>query len=363
MPGADASGPFPNPSRHGFGRLADGTPVERVCLSGARGFEASILTYGAGLHALLVPDRDGRLADVVLGEDDIAGYEARRRYFGATIGRYANRIADAAFTLDGRRYRLAANDGTNTLHGGVAGFDRHAWEIAATGAEPFPFVRLARRSPDGEEGYPGHLDVAVTYAVTGTSELSIAFEATTDRPTVVNLTNHAFFNLAGAGSGDVLGHVLTIAAEHYLPVDAGSIPLGAPAPVAGTPFDFRAPAPIGARIRENHEQLRRGHGYDHNYCLGRERATSPRFAARVEEPVSGRTLELYTDQPGVQFYSGNFLDGALPGKDGSLYRQSDALCLEPQAWPDTPNRPDYPSARLDAGETYRHASIYRFLTT
>ncbi|MDF2995623.1 MAG: Aldose 1-epimerase [Xanthobacteraceae bacterium] len=347
-------------SRQSFGHLTDGTPVELVRLFGEQGFEARIITYGAALHELMVPDRHGAVADVVLGEDDIASYEANRRYFGATIGRYANRIAGGAFTLDGRDYRLAVNNGANALHGGVAGFDRHVWQVAALGAEPVPFVTLSRRSVDGEEGYPGNLDVEVTYAVTGATELSISFTATTDRPTIANLTNHGFFNLAGEGSGDILSHVLTIAADHYLPVDAGSIPLGAPVPVAGTPFDFREARRIGARIRENHEQLRLGRGYDHNYCLASERLSEPRLAARLEESGSGRVLELFTDQPGLQFYSGNFLDGTVTGKRGRLYRQSDALCLEPQAWPDTPNRPDFPSARLDIGETYRHTSIYRF---
>lgn len=347
-------------SREVFGQLADGTPVELVALKGEQGFEARIITYGAALHELMVPDRHGAVADVVLGEDDIASYEANRRYFGATIGRYANRIAGGAFTLDGRDYRLAVNNGLNALHGGIAGFDRHVWKIAALGSDPAPFVTLARRSPDGEEGYPGNLDVEVTYAVTGATELSVRFTAMTDRPTLVNLTNHAFFNLAGEGSGDILSHVLTIAAEQYLPVDGTAIPLGAPAPVAGTPFDFRNARRIGARIRDGHEQIRLGRGYDHNYCLASERLAEPRLAARVEEPGSGRVLELLTDQPGVQFYSGNFLDGTVTGKRGRLYRQSDAFCLEPQAWPDTPNRPDFPSARLDVGETYRHTSIYRF---
>lgn len=347
-------------SRQSFGHRTDGTPVELIRLVGEQGFEARIITYGAALHELMVPDRHGAVADVVLGEDDIASYETSRRYFGATIGRYANRIAGGAFTLDGRDYRLAVNNGANALHGGVAGFDRRVWQVAALGAEPVPFVTLSRRSPDGEEGYPGNLDVEVTYAVTGATELSISFTATTDRPTLANLTNHAFFNLAGEGSGDILSHVLTIAADHYLPVDAGSIPLGAPVPVAGTPFDFREGRRIGTRIRENHEQLRLGRGYDHNYCLASERLSEPRLAARLEESGSGRVLELFTDQPGLQFYSGNFLDGTVTGKRGRLYRQSDALCLEPQAWPDTPNRPDFPSARLDIGETYRHTSIYRF---
>lgn len=360
MRGFETSPMSADVSREVFGHLADGTPVELIRLAGERGFEARIITYGAALHGLMVPDRHGSLADVLLGEGDLAAYEANRRYFGVTVGRYANRIAGAAFTLDGRHHRLAANNGPNALHGGVSGFDRHVWLVAALGTAPVPFVKLSRLSPDGEEGYPGNLEVEVTYAVTGGTELSISFTATTDRPTPVSLTNHAFFNLAGEGGGDILGHLLTIAAGHYLPVDAGSIPLGAPAPVAGTPFDFCEPRRVGARIREGHAQLHLGRGYDHNYCLAREQPAEPRFAARLEEPGSGRVLDLFTDQPGLQFYSGNFLDGTAAGKSGRLYRQSDALCLEPQAWPDTPNRPDHPSARLDVGKTYRHTSIYRF---
>lgn len=347
--------------REPFGTLPDGRTVERLRLRGADGFEACVITYGAAVQALHVPDRDGRLADIVLGHERLGPYVADRRYFGATIGRYANRIDRATFTLDGTVHRLTVNDGPNTLHGGTEGFDRRLWTIEAANDHPAPSVTLSLVSPDGEEGYPGTLHARVTYELTGPRELSIIFQATVDRPTIVNLTHHGFFNLAGVEAGsDMLDHLLTLHADRFLPVDARAIPLGGPAPVQGTPFDFRAARPIGARIREAHDQLRLGRGYDHNYCLPGGRVEAPRLAAKVEHPASGRVMELLTDQPGLQFYSGNFLDGTAEGKFGRLHRQSDAFCLEPQSWPDTPNRPDYPSARLDPGRTYRHISIYRF---
>jgi aldose 1-epimerase len=345
-----------------FGVMDDGTAVERITLRGADGFEAAVIPYGATLQALKVPDRAGHIDDVVLGHGDFDGYLTARRYFGATIGRYANRIAGAGFMLDRTKVDLDANDGANMLHGGHAGFDRKLWRIDDVAEQPEPSVTLSCVSADGEGGFPGRLDVRATYRVTGPAELSITFEATTDRPTVVNLTNHSFFNLDGALSGsDILGHRLSIAADRYLAIDAGSIPLrGPPRSVAGTPFDFREPDIIGARIRTDDAQLRRGRGYDHNFCLAPDRGLQ--LAARVESPRSGRVLELSTDQPGLQFYSGNFLDGTAAGKGGRLYRQSDALCLEPQTWPDTPNRPDFPSARLDPGGHYRHQIVYRFMT-
>ena len=344
-----------------FGHLADGQAVERVMLRGRGGFEAHIITYGAALQTLMVPDRAGRCEDVVLGHDDLAGYVECRRFFGVTIGRYANRIANSRFVLDGREVRLAPNDGPHSLHGGPDGFDRHLWRINDLGDEPYPYVALAHVSPDGEAGYPGRLEARVTYRLTGASELSLSFEARTDRPTIVNLTNHSFFNLDGGACGmQALDHVLTIAAERYLAIDDTAIPLPEePRPVAGTLFDFRTPTAIGARIRRDEVQLRNGRGYDHNFCLG-ESADEPRFAARLEAPRSGRILELWTDQPGVQFYSGNYLDGSIAGKCGVIYRQSDGVCLEPQTWPDSPNRADFPSARLEPGQVYRHHSIYRF---
>lgn len=354
----------PNVAREVFGHLPDGTPVERLRLRGTNGFELAIITLGAAVQSLHVPDREGRCADVVLGHDDLAAYLARRSLFGATVGRCANRIGGAGFLLDGRRFQVTANDGANSLHGGAAGFDRRLWSTDAIADGPQPSVRLAYVSPDGEEGYPGTLSVRVTYAVTGGTGFSIAFEAVTDRPTVVNLTHHSFFNLGGVATAeDVLDHELLIAADAYLPVNDALIPLGRPQPVVGTPFDFTSPWPIGARIRDGHMQVRLGRGYDHNFCLSGVQTTAPRLAARIRHPASGRTMELLTDQPGLQFYSGNFLDGTVAGKHGRLHRQSDAFCLEPQAWPDAPNRPEYPSVRLDPGQVYRHHSIYRFTTT
>jgi aldose 1-epimerase len=347
--------------RDAFGHLPDGAPVEKVTLRGARGFEIAVITFGAAVQALRVPDRDGRCADVVLGHDKLAPYLAERRFFGATVGRYANRIAGGRFELDAQPIQLPLNDGPSCLHGGPDGFDRRLWQIQALDGGSTPSVTLAYASPDGEGGFPGALNARVTYALTGDAAFSVTFEAVTNRPTVVNLTHHGFFNLAGVESGrDVLDHRLVIEADTFLPTDAAGIPSGGPQAVAGTPFDFTRPAPIGGRIRDAHEQLRLRRGYDHNFCLRGGRAGTPRPVARVEHPASGRVMTLMTDQPGLQFYSGNFLDGSVAGKGGRLCRQSDAFCLEPQIWPDAPNRPDFPSARLDPGETYRHVSVFQF---
>jgi aldose 1-epimerase len=351
-------------TREPFGVMSDGRPVERVRLRGAGGFEVCIITFGAAIQALYAPDRHGKRADVVLGHDTLEPYLAHRRFFGATVGRYANRIAGGAFELEGARYRLAVNDGPNALHGGLEGFDRKLWLIEAMGERPWPFVTLSYLSPDGEEGYPSELKTTLTYSLTGGQELSISFSAVANRPTIVNLTHHGFFNLGGVEPGsDILDHVVTIHADAYLPVDATAIPLGAPADVPGTVFDFRQPRRIGECIRRADDQLRLGHGYDHNFCLGGRVSEHPRFVARVQHEASGRVMELLTDQPGLQFYSGNFLNGGERGKYGRLYRQSDAFCLEPQNWPDAPNRKDYPVARRDPGDVYRHTSVYRFSTT
>jgi aldose 1-epimerase len=352
-------------TREAYGELPDGTAVEMVCLRGDNGFEARIITYGAAIQSIFVPDRAGRLADVVLGRDDLAGYLAVRRFLGATVGRFANRIANASFELDGKRFQLPATDGVNALHGGLSGFDRKNWAITGIGEKAAPFVTLTYTSADGEEGYPGQLKTNITYSITGGMELSLVFSAVTDKPTVINLTNHSFFNLGGveAGGSGILDHHITIAADSYLPVSPGGIPLGEPSDVAATPFDFRTSHRVGARIRDANEQLQIRKGYDHNYCLPGGAVSEPRLAARVEDPASGRALELHTNQPGVQFYSGNFLDGTVTGKYGRVHRQYDALCLEPQVYPNTPNRPDYPSARLDPGQTYRHAVLYRFSAT
>jgi aldose 1-epimerase len=352
---------MPRVTRDLFGHLPDGTAIEMVRLCGDNGFEVRLITYGAAIQSMLVPDRAGRLADVVLGRADLEGYLAVRRFLGATVGRYANRIANGSFELDGQRFQLPTNDGPNALHGGLAGFDRKPWTITGIGESPAPFVTLSYVSADGEEGYPGRLKVDITYRISGGTELSIEFSATTDKPTIVNLTNHSFFNLAGVETGGgILDHIVTIAADHFLPVSPAGIPLAAPRQLDASPFDFRKPHPVGARLGDADEQITIRQGYDHNYCLRGGTADAPRFAARVEDPDSGRVLELWTNQPGVQFYSGNFLDGTVTGKYGRIHRQYDALCLEPQAYPDTPNRPDFPSARLDPGQTYRHHSLYRF---
>jgi aldose 1-epimerase len=341
--------------------MPDGTAIEMVRLFGDRGFEARVIGYGAALQSIFVPDRAGRLADVVLGREDLEGYLTVRRFLGATVGRYANRIANGQFELDGKRFQLPTNDGINALHGGLSGFDRKAWAITEIGEGPSPFVTLSYVSADGEEGYPGNLKADVTYSISSSMELSVCYSAVTDKPTVVNFTNHSFFNLGGVkAGGGILDHRLTIAADHYLPVRPDGIPLGVPAGVEGTPFDFRAAHRVGARLGDADEQLRIRKGYDHNFCLRGGAAREPRLAARLEDPSSGRAMELWTDQPGVQFYSGNFLDGTVIGKYGRAHRQFDALCLEPQHYPDTPNHPDYPSARLDPGASYRHTSRYRF---
>jgi aldose 1-epimerase len=346
-----------------FGHLPDGAVVEKVTLRGAGGFRLAIITFGAAVQALDVPDREGRCADVVLGHDELAPYLADRRFFGATIGRYANRVAGGRFELDGRHIQLLLNDGPHSLHGGPDGFDRRLWRVEAVDDRPTPSVTLSYASPDGEGGFPATLSARVTYAVADDSAFSITFLAMTDRPTIVNLTHHGFFNLAGVNGGvDVLDHRLTVEADAFLPTDAAGIPAGGPQAVAGTPFDFTRVRPIGERIRDGHGQLRLRRGYDHNFCLRGGRVETPRAVARVEHPPSGRVMTLMTDQPGLQFYSGNFLDGSVAGKGGRLHRQSDAFCLEPQIWPDAPNRPDFPSPRLNPGETYRHVCVFRFST-
>ncbi|KRP89072.1 aldose epimerase [Bradyrhizobium yuanmingense] len=346
-------------TRDVFGTLPDGREVERVVLRGEGGFEARIISYGAVLQALIAPDANGGYDDVVLGHDAFAGYLAERKFLGATVGRYANRIAKGQFSLQGETVQLAVNNGPNALHGGLEGFDRKLWEIAEIDEGAEPAVTLTYVSPHGEESYPGRLDVRVTYRITGPTELSLLMEARTDRPTVVNLTNHSFFNLEGATSEtSILDHRLMVAAEQFLAIDPTAIPLPEPPrSVAGTPFDFRKPWPVGERIREGDPQLRNGRGYDHTYCLGRDGKLA--LAARLEAPRSRRIMELFTDQPGLQVYSGNYLDGTMSGKGGKLIRQSDAMCLEPHIWPDAPNRPDFPSPRLDPGAVYRHHTVYR----
>ena len=348
-----------------FGSLPDGREVAAVTLRNDKGMSVRILAYGALVQQLTVPGTGGP-ADVVLGYDTIEGYLAAPNYFGVSVGRYANRIAGGQFTLDGTTYQLARNDGPNALHGGVQGFDKRLWEIADVRSSPDrASVTLTYRSPDGEEGYPGTLSVSATYTLSEENELAIDYRATTDKATIVNLTNHAYFNLAGASSGvSILDSVLTIPADSYTPVDATLIPTGEFRRVEGTAFDFREATRIGDRIRAGgDEQLRFGRGYDHNWVVSREPVKGMQLLARLADPGSGRVMEILSNQPGVQFYAGNFLDGTVTGKAGTIYRQGDALCLEPQVFPDTPNKPEFGSARLDPGDTYHNRIVYRFSTS
>ncbi len=342
-----------------FGTMPDGAPVKRFTLTNAAGMEVQAITYGAILVSVKVPDRGGRFADVVVGHDTLDGYLNRSRFFGALVGRYGNRIGGAQFALDGRTYTLAKNNGANHLHGGLKGFDKHVWQGAVVKDARGPSITLTRTSPDGEEGYPGTLVGSVTYTVSEKNELIIDYRATSDKPTHVNLTNHSYFNLAGEGSGDILAHLVTIDADSFTPVDAGQIPTGEIAQVAGTPFDFRKEAAIGARIDADHEQIRIGTGYDHNFVL---RRTGPGLAhaVRVVDPASGRTMDVSTTEPGVQFYTGNKLDGSYNGKSGHAYGKRSALCLETQHFPDSPNKPAFPTTVLRPGQEYRSTTVYAF---
>ncbi len=345
-----------------FGVLPDGDSVQAFTLTNAHGVQARVITYGAIIQSLKVPDRNGNLGDVVLGFDDLAGYLGETPYFGAIIGRYGNRIGGARFELDGAVYQLAANNGPNHLHGGVRGFDKVVWDAEAVEAGSWAGVVFRRTSPAGEEGYPGTLTVQVSYTLTDADELVFEYHATTDAPTPVNLTQHSYFNLAGDGSGDVLGHLLTLHASRFTPVDAGLIPTGEIASVERTPFDFRTPHAIGERIGDDDEQLRLGGGYDHNFVLDREGAAPDTLAlaARVEEPGTGRFMEVRTTEPGVQFYSGNFLDGSITGKNGAVYGHRYGFCLETQHFPDSPNKPLFPSTILRPGEEYRTRTVLKF---
>jgi aldose 1-epimerase len=345
-----------------FGTLADGQPVEAITLTNAKGMKARILSYGAILQAVEVPDRDGKVADVTLGYNDMRGYLTAPNYFGSTVGRYANRIKGGRFTLDGRTYTLALNNKTNALHGGVNGFDKRMWRIVEASGGATSHVTLTYTSADGEEGYPGELKVTATYTLNDANELTLDYRATTSKPTVVNITNHSFFNLGGeASQRSIYDAVLTIPADTTTPVDATLIPDGQFRPVQGTPFDFRKPTVIGSRIRDARDpQIVFGQGYDENYVIARDVSKTPRLAARVEDPATGRTMEVLTNQPGVQLYTGNFLDGTAVGKSGHAYRQGDGIALEPQVFPDTPNQPALGSARLDPGQTYHNVIVYRF---
>lgn len=339
-------------------RLADGSRIETVELRNDRGLTARILAYGATLIALEAPDRDGVIDDVVLGHDEISRYVEQRRYFGSTIGRYANRIAHGRFTLAERLYALDCNDGANHLHGGIDGFDRTLWAIGEMAGGDTATATLHLLSSDGDQGYPGALSATATYTISDDA-LRIDYRATTTAPTIVNMTSHSVFNLAGSKSRcSAMDHRLTIHAQSFTPVDEDMIPTGDRSRVAETPFDFREATSIGSRIRDGNPQIRHGRGYDHNYIVDGE-ANTLRMAARLEDPTSGRVLELLQTAPGLQFYAGNQLDGSVVGKTGRFYRQGDGIALEPQAFPDSPNHPDFPSAVLMPGEVYRTTIVYR----
>jgi aldose 1-epimerase len=348
-----------NVSKEAFGTTAEGTPVDLYTLRNPAGVEARIATYGGIVVSLKVPDRNGRFDDVVLGYDKLADYIKDSPYFGALIGRYGNRIARGKFTLDGVTYTLATNNYPNALHGGLKGFDKRVWQASSQVSADGPVLELHYVSKDGEEGYPGTLTVTAVYTLTKENALRLDYTATTDKDTVLNLTQHSYFNLAGQGSGDILNHQVMMPADRYTPVDSTLIPTGELAPVEGTPFDFRKPTAIGARINQDNQQLAFGKGYDHNWVFNKHTGDLT-LLARVTEPTTGRILEVLSIEPGLQFYSGNFLDGTLTGKGGKVYKFRNGFCMEPQHFPDSPNHPNFPSVVLKPGQTYRNTIIYRF---
>jgi aldose 1-epimerase len=352
----------PSASREAIGTAPNGSIVEAITLVNSKGVTARIFSYGATLQSWVVPDRRGQFADVVLGYDDLASYIERPNYFGNTIGRYANRIAGGRFMLDGKVVQVKQNEGANTLHSGDQGFDTVPWQVVSVSTENTPNVVLRHVSPDGHSGFPGEIDVTTTYTLDDSNAITIAFHATTTKPTILSLTNHAFFNLAGVGSATGAMHSrLMIPATHYTPVRADSIPTGELRPVQNSVFDFRQPRIIAEGLRDGRdEQIRIARGYDHNFALDKGLTTTPQLAARVEESTSGRTLEVLTTEPGLQFYSGNYLNGSV-GKYGHIYRMGDGFALEPQKFPDAPNQPGFVSARIDPQSPYRHVMVYRFI--
>ncbi|HTP13095.1 MAG TPA: aldose epimerase family protein [Bacteroidota bacterium] len=344
-----------------FGKTSDGTEVFVYTLRNGSGMEARITNYGGTLLSLLVPDKNGNKADVVLGFDSLSQYVKESPYFGSTIGRYGNRIGKGTFELSGVRYSLAINNGVNHLHGGLKGFDKVVWTVDEKASAPGTTLALMYESKDGEEGYPGNLTVRVVYNLAPNNELRIQYSARTDKPTVLNLTHHSYFNLAGAGNGSILDHEVYIHADRFTPVDSGLIPTGELRSVHGTPMDFTTPTTIGSRIDDGYEQLKKGGGYDHNWVLNKS-ANELALAARVFEKSSGRVMEVLTTEPGIQFYTGNFLDGTLVGKGGKKYERRSGFCLETQHFPDSPNKPEFPSTVLNPGQSYTSTTIYRFST-
>ena len=346
-------------SKTSCGTTADGKLVDEYTLTNTNGMEVKIITYGGIITSIRVPDRNAKLENVALGFDNLSDYEASSTYFGALIGRYGNRIANATFSLNGEIYNLIANDGTNSLHGGNKGFDKAVW-IAKPIERDEVGLELSYLSPDGEEGYPGNLSVKVLYTLTNDNAIRIDYTATTDKVTVVNLTNHSYFNLVGEGSGAIYDHIIQINADRFIPVNDKLIPTGEFMSVADTPFDFHEPKRIGDEIRSGHKQIVLGRGYDHTFVLNRSSDAVLELAAQVHELSSGRGLEVWTTEPGIQFYTGNFIDGTLVGTGGKVYRQSDAFCLETQHYPDSPNQPNFPSTVLNPGDTYQTTTIYKF---
>jgi len=349
-----------------FGKMPDGTPIDKYTLQNSNGMQATIITYGGILQSLVVPHKNGKGDDIVLGFDDVDGYiENGNVYFGATIGRFGNRIAGGRFELDGNAYQIPQNDGSNALHGGPEGFDTKVWKAKPSNEDGWVGVELSYVSPDGEMGFPGTLTNHVTYSLNEDNELRIQYQATTDKPTVLNLTNHAYFNLAGAGNGTILDQVATLHASHYTPVTEKLIPTGELAPVAGTPMDFLKPTPFGQHIKDDHPQLKYAEpkqgGFDFNWVLDTEGDVN-KLAAEVSDPKSGRVLQLYTSEPGVQLYTSNFLDGSIKGKGGKTYPHWSGFTLETQHFPDAPNQPNFGSTRLDPGQTYTQTTIYKFPT-
>ena len=344
-----------------FGKMPDGQEVHLYTLTNANGMQVAITNFGGRIVSILAPDRNGKMADVVLGFDDLPDYMKYNTYFGALVGRYANRIGGAKFTLDGKVYHLPVNNGPNSLHGGIKGFDKRVWTATEIPGDE-PGLELTYLSKDGEEGYPGNLHAKVVYTLTKGNGIKIDYSATTDKDTVINLTNHSYFNLAGEGNGNVLKQVLWINSDEITPVDANQIPTGKIMKVDGTPFDFRKPTPIGEHINADNPQLKIGKGYDINYILDRK-GPGLELAARAYDPESGRELEVYTTEPGIQFYSGNFLDGSTPGKGGAKYGPRSAFCLETQHYPDSPNLPSFPTTELKPGETFHQVTVFKFTTT
>jgi aldose 1-epimerase len=343
-----------------FGTTRDGRQAHLYHLANQNGMKAVVTNYGGAIISLLVPDRNGKPADIALGYDTLAGYEADKAYLGAIIGRFANRIAYGRFTLNGAAYTLPRNNGDNSLHGGTTGFNKRLWTATEIADNGNPALELAYLSSDGEEGYPGNLSARVVYTLTGQNDLKIDYYATTDKTTIVNLTNHSYFNLAGQGEGDILGHEVTLHARYFTPINARLIPTGEIRAVKGTPLDFTKKTAVGSRISSTDQQLQLASGYDHNWIPDRESDRTLVLAAEVYEPLSGRALQVFTTQPGIQFYSGNFLDGSIRGKQGKVYQHRYGFCLETQHYPDSPNHPKFPSTELQPGQHYRETAIFKF---